>query len=60
MVGKKKKDKKPTTTIQIEVDLVKKLEELGHMHDNYSDVIRRLLPENGQHPVETKETRGNV
>ena len=56
MVARKKKEKKQTTTIQIEVDLVPILEELGHMHDNYSDVIRRLLPEKYRQPSGTKET----
>ena len=59
MVGRKKKEKKPVTTIQVEVELVEQLEELGHMHDNYSDVIRRLLSGNCEKPIKTKETRGD-
>ena len=59
MVGRRKKEKKPVTTIQVEVELVEQLEELGRMHDNYSDVIRRLLSGNCKKPIKTKETRGD-
>lgn len=55
MVKTREKGRK-TTTIQIEADLIPILEELGHMHDTYSDVIRRLLPEKYRQPPETKET----
>lgn len=51
------KDKKEMTTIQIEKDVAKKLQELASWGETYNAVILRLL--NGSKPEEKGEPRGD-
>ena len=47
-----KKNRDDMTTIWIPKKVVKQLEELGHMHDNYGTVIQRLIDGKSNKPHE--------
>lgn len=48
MANKQEKKKVPMMPISIEVEVAERLEQLGHMHDTYNTVIKRLLDGNGR------------